>query len=983
MTSDSQQQRFIIEAREHLATLTSAIVNLERGNSDPKEHVDNILRAAHSLKGGAGFSGLTAIEQLTHTMETAVENVRDGRIALDAAVVDVLLFAIDRVSVLIDDVEHSNAADISAPLERLQSLSSLNLITQAGPSQVQVSPLKTSAMDRTTAVESEFPISRSVLDAWQSNESHLYGVKFDWFECERGFSLSPLDVTLRLQRGGTVLDARMEPSGPPFSSGLPTAPLWYWTIISSPLPPDAFAQQLEIPCAAILRLENVANKPRAKQPEAPATAAKPQPGAGSLRIPVSLIDRMMGLAGELVLVRNQATRSTIAGSTQQRQLLRRLDALTNEMQDAALRMRMQPVGTLFDRFPRLVRDLSRQLGKQIEIEISGSDVELDKTVLENLADPLTHMVRNCCDHGIESPEHRLAAGKPARGVIRLSARQERGQIVVQIRDDGKGLDRDAIKRKALQQGVRQREELDRMSDRQVYELVLMSGFSTAAKVTDLSGRGVGMDVVRSNLEQIGGVVEIDSVFGEGATFTLRLPLTLAILPCLLLACEGRRFAVALRDVEEVVLLRPEDGKTRIECADEEEVLRLRGQLVAIARLKEVLARREPLGPATYRQILKKYHNADGRANQQYVVILRFGARRFGLLVDDCLGSEEMVVKPLHPLLRPLGVYGAATILGDGSVALILSSEGLARHSGIVHRSDAMKLPPPPDADSMRDKSALLMFRHGPSELLSVPLGDVRRIVAIRSDQIEQVGPREMVAVDNVPTNVVRLDRFLKLSPCEQTGSLFMIMPRQSSMPLGLLASEIVDVNTIMLLLDERAYRADGILGSGLVNGQITLFLDLCRITQMWELEHGGAKSLPAPTRKRILVTEDTEFFRRLVTSYLISEGHEVSAAGNGQEALDLLANQSFDLLVSDIEMPILDGLALARSVRQDARLNRMPLLALTSLSADADRERALAAGFDAYEVKLSRESFIETVQNLLGAGRHQQHTIVAGALPHA
>jgi two-component system chemotaxis sensor kinase CheA len=688
---------------------------------------------------------------------------------------------------------------------------------------------------------------------------------------------------------------------------------------------------------------------------------------------------MMGLAGELVLIRNHAKHSAGQANTDQRQLMRRLDSITNELQDAALRMRMQPVGTLFDRFPRLVRDLARQLGKQIDLQITGTEVELDKTILEMLADPLTHLVRNCCDHGIEMPDQRTRAGKAPAGRISLTARQERGQILIQIRDDGRGLDWEAIKRKALQQGVKRSDELDRLSERQLYDLILLSGFSTADKVTDLSGRGVGMDVVRTNLEQVGGIVEIDSVPGQSATFTLRL--TLAIMPCLLLRCDGQRFALPQRDVQEIVMLDPADRRPGIECSNDEEVLRLRDRLLPVTRLGEVLSKRRPFTAATWAEIIPKYHGTDAAAGVIYVAVLKVGPQRFGLAIDALLGSEEVVVKPLHPLLRPLGVYSGTTILGDGGVALILNAEGLARHSGIAYRTLQQELPALPVSPEADKPQALLLFRCGAVELLGMPLDAVRRVLMIATDQIEQVGDRELVNVDGAAINVLRLDRFLSLSPCPQRNTLFLILPRHTRAPVALLASEIVDMPTQLLRLDDQSYRADGVLGSAMIRGQIAIFLDIYRLVEMWELGYGVARpALPGPAGKRILVVEDTQFFRQLTASYLQNEGHEVVAAVDGNDGMMKLAAEMFDLVVSDIEMPVMDGLAFASHIRRDPRFDRLPMLALSSLSGDEDREAALAAGFDAYEVKLDRHSFLTKVDELLTRGRPT--TLVRGGSFH-
>lgn len=964
-------QRFVVEAREHLARMTRAIMALEQAPSDSAAHLQEIYRAAHSLKGEAGFSGFGNIERLTHAMESVVENIRDGVVAANSPVVDTLLQAIDVVGSLVDDALHSNSVDISEALDRLGAIPSSGTtdgrtdgLATAGRAVRKPNELQPVG---SIAEPSEFPISHHVIHAWRHHTAFLYGIKLDWFECERGFHIEPLDVVRRLQQVGVVLDSRMELSGPALTDGLPTAPLWYWAILSSELAPADFARQLGIPCAAIVKLENIDNGPRTQADASDVKMRTPAPPS-SLRIPITLIDRMLGLAGELVLIRNQANHSMDAVDVHSRQVMRRLDAITNELQDAALRMRMQPVGTLFDRFPRLVRDLARQLGKQIEVVMTGTEVELDKSILEMLADPLTHLVRNCCDHGIEMPDQRVRVGKPPGGKIQLTARQERGQILVQIRDNGRGLDQDAIKRKALQQGVRQADELDRLSERQLYDLILLSGFSTADRVTDLSGRGVGMDVVRTNLERIGGIVEIDSVAGVGATFTLRLPLTLAIVPCLMLRNADQRFALPQRDVEEIVRVSPTDPRSCIECSHDEELLRLRGGLLPLARLGEVLGRRQPHNSATRAEIIAHFHHPSFPVTTVYVVVARVGSERFGLIVDDVLGSEEIVVKPLHPLLRSLGVYTGATILGDGGVALILSVEGLARHSGVSYHSVPESALQP--AMNTIEPQSLMVFRHGASELMAIPLSCVRRVVRVESDRIERVGDRELINVDGAAINVLRLDQFLSVSECRRGGTNFLILLRIANAPVGLLASEIVDTPNLTVNMDRLAYQADGVLGTAMIHGQIALIMDIQRLIEMWNLSHGNLQpALPGLPSKRILVVEDTQFFQRLISKHLEQAGYQVVTATDGRDGLSKLLGGTFHLVVSDIEMPVMDGLDFARQVRSDKRVADTPLLALTTLSGETDRRRVLEAGFDAHEVKFDRRSFLTTVHSMLAAVR--------------
>ncbi len=978
----SHSQRFVIEAREHLAGMTSGLIALERGEGDPRAHFEHLLRSVHSIKGGAGFTGRGNIEGLSHALETVLENIRDGHVPPTPEVIDILLCALDRVSAMIDDLEHSEQTDISELLERLRPLIEASASRTERSVSTAVaessSALPLTRLTKSSAQPSEFPLSEYVLAAWQ-RAGFLYGVKLDWFACERDCHLAPLEVAKRLEQAGNVLDSRLDVTGPPLDEGLAGPPLWYRAIIASSLSAEQFAQRLGIPCAAIVRLERVESVP-AERAAGPMPGVQPRPdkkpggspaaAGGSLRVPVSLIDRMMGLAGELVLVRNQAMQTADPAMVQLRQLMRRLDSVTSELQDAALRMRMQPVGALFDRFPRLVRDVARQLGKQIDIEISGSEVELDKTILETLSDPLTHLVRNSCDHGIELPDERVRAGKPPAGRISLSASQQRGRVLIQIRDDGRGLDREAIMRKALERGVKREEELDRLSDRQVYDLILMSGFSTAARVTDLSGRGVGMDVVKTNLERIGGVLEIDSSAGQGTVFTLSLPLTLAIVPCLLLAGDGQRYALPLRDVEEIVLLEPGAGRLRIECSHDEEVLRLRGRLLPVTRLGEILNRRRPFTSDTRSEIIAAHHPAAGELKRAYVAVLKIGSQRFGMVVEELLGSEDIVVKPLHPLLRPLSIYGGATILGDGRVALILSGDGLARHSGVAQRSTVHEAPALPAPEQEVESQTLLVFRYGPAELLALPLSSVRRVVTIRRERIERVGERELINIDGAAINVLRPDRFLDLSPCGDRDALFLILPRRGGSPAGLLASEIVDTPTLPLQLDTQACRADGVLGSMMIRDQIAIFLDMDRLLEMWDQAADVPRAaLPAGPRKRILVVDDTQFFRQLIRNHLENAGHEVVVAANGSEALARLADASFDLVVSDIEMPVMDGFTFARRVREQSEFVGLPLLAVTTLNTEESRNRAMACGFDAYEIKLDRRSFLSCVEGLLERGR--------------
>jgi two-component system chemotaxis sensor kinase CheA len=711
--------------------------------------------------------------------------------------------------------------------------------------------------------------------------------------------------------------------------------------------------------------------------------------SNTIRIPVALVDRLMTLAGEVVLVRNQALRSSMVNDSTWRPMVQRLDAVTAELQDAVLRTRMQPVGNLFGKFPRMVRDLAKQLGKQIKLEVSGTEVELDKTILEALSDPLTHLIRNCCDHGVEAVDQRLAAGKPVEGRIQLSARHLGGQIYIEVRDDGRGLDAEKIKRKALEQGLRSSAELARLGEKDLLGLILLPGFSTAAEVTDLSGRGVGMDVVKTNLERLGGVLEIDSRSGLGTAFSLRLPLTLAIIPCLVVTVGPERYAIPQKDLEELVCLHANHSRRRIEYAHDQEVFRLRDRLLPLVRLGEVLRRPAPFTAATRADILRHHAprevasegrrspgqsemtpNAQEQTVPVYFAVVKVGSQRFGLIVDTILTTEEIVVKPMHATMKGLASFSGATIMGDGRVALILSIEGIARHAGVSFEVGQEQAVTAPDQLSRNETQTVLLFKYGPQEQFAVPLAMIRGIEMVRTSKIEHVGTREFLTVKGISTPVVRLDQFLSVSSCVNQEHMFLLLPKNVRRPFGLLLSAVIDTEALAIDLNPDALEADGLIGSAIIRGQMTLFLDIHRLADLMEARNRSPSAAsPAGHRhgqkKRILLVEDTQFFRQLVKGYLEAIGHEVTTANNGVEGLERLDQQSFDLVVSDIEMPGMDGWTFARRIRQRPDGASLPLLALTTLNNEADRQRAAACGFDRYEVKIDRDRFLSAVDGLL------------------
>jgi two-component system chemotaxis sensor kinase CheA len=518
-----------------------------------------------------------------------------------------------------------------------------------------------------------------------------------------------------------------------------------------------------------------------------------------------------------------------------------LNSVTSELQETIMRTRMQPIGTVFSRFSRMVRDLSRKLGKQIEFSTEGDEVELDKNMLEAIADPLTHLVRNACDHGVEAPEVRIASGKPAEGKVTLSAYHESGQVHVDIKDNGKGVNPEVIRRKVLEKNLKTESELVHVSEQELVNMIFLPGFSTAAAITDVSGRGVGMDVVKTGVEKFGGTVSITSVEGEGSTVKLRLPLTLAIIPSLIVQSGNERFAIPQVNLEEVVCLYDDDVINLIECAGSIEVYRLRDFLLPMVRLREALERVEAFDADALSEVTEK--NARGRKELAVkrkeaedlghplhvsinFAVLRAGNTRFGLIIDRIIGSEEIVVKPMHRAVKDISLYSGATVLGDGQVAMILDAMGLARHYNVRDVSDNREEKKNVVSLESGETRSLLLFSNGGSEQFGISMQDVKRIEAVETSRIERIGSQEYIALDGVSTRVVRLEDILSVESSCQPENMFFLIPQNVRRPYGLLIERLIDSGHYEIKLNRESYLADGVEGTALIKNRMTILVNL-------------------------------------------------------------------------------------------------------------------------------------------------------------
>lgn len=600
------------------------------------------------------------------------------------------------------------------------------------------------------------------------------------------------------------------------------------------------------------------------------------PNDASIRIHVSLLDSLMTLAGELVLSRNQLLQSISAQGIKGAEAVgQRIDLITSELQEAIMLTRMQPIDNAFKKIPRVVRDLSDQLDKQIELNILGKDVEIDKTIIEAINDPLTHLIRNAVDHGIEPTEVRRKTGKPDRGKVTIRAFHEAGQVVIKIEDDGKGIDGDALVALAVKAGLVSVEQAQAMPDKEKIGLIFQPGLSTAREITNVSGRGVGMDVVKSSLDKLGGQIEITSDLGSGTAFSMKLPLTLAIIPCQVVTTEGERYAIPQANLEELVRIPAHQVKDRIEIVGNAEVVRLRDNLLPLVRLADVLGinrtyrasadgkvkserrqliadrrsqrspaltneRGAPLTKSPTRETVDRERTIGDRRKAAEsalnIVVVSAGALTYGLIIDQLQDSEEIVIKPLGRHLQNCQGYAGATIMGDGRIALILDINNLARMAqltsvdgedkgaGITSQGVALN----------SDSRSALVFRSSAKEQFCVHLDRVERIEQVRTKDIEILGKKRVMQYRGGSLTLITIDDVATVQPIQDRDNLLVIVFSMESRSIGLLVNGPIDTREIPLHVDDETLKQYGISGSTIINKQTTMLIDIDEIVSEYQ-----------------------------------------------------------------------------------------------------------------------------------------------------
>lgn len=660
-------------------------------------------------------------------------------------------------------------------------------------------------------------------------------------------------------------------------------------------------------------------------------------GPATLRVNVDTLEHLMTMVSELVLTRNQlleiARRQDDSGL---KAPLQRLSLITAELQDGVMKTRMQPIGNAWSKLPRIVRDLSADLGKKIELVLEGEDTELDRQILELIKDPLTHMVRNCADHAIEEPEERLALGKPEAGIIRVSAYHEGGSVTIAITDDGRGMDVARIRRKAVQRGLATEAEIERMSEAQVLRFIFHPGFSTTDTVTAISGRGVGMDVVKVNVDAIGGVVDVASVAGAGTAITIKIPLTLAIVSALIVASGEKRFAIPQIVVRELVRVKT-TGEHRIERINSSPVLRLRDRLLPIIALANVMDK------------------ASEVVEDGFIVVTQVGERQFGILVDSVFHTEEIVVKPMSTKLRHIPLFSGNTILGDGAVVLIVDPNGVARLVGAVTAQEEAVPAASGDAVSAIERTTMLVFRTGEDSLKAVPLSLVTRLEEVEAELFENGGGRILLNYRGKLMPIVPVEGV----SIRETGLQPLVIFSEGELTMALAVDAIVDIVEEVLDVEMLAMVEQGVVGSAIIRGRATEILDLAHYLPKANPNWLRGRRDDAASGPHVLLIEPSDFLREMLIPVLKASGMRVTHSSDIAMAPGLAAGQAdLGAVIVDLDRDAEAAFALAGRLRAESKHAGLRIIGLATLPTPELHVAASHAQLDEVVTKFDRRALI-------------------------
>lgn len=992
---DDLLQEFIAETIESLAEIDQQLLELE-ATPENEDLIRSIFRTLHTIKGTCGFLGLTRMEGVAHASETLLGKMRDRKLSFTPTIGTALFEALDRLKDIVEAVElNQNYTDPTPDQDLVNLLLALSEEAAESPPEApaeeviesefvenfepQESPEDVSSKETSPASEAPQKDISSSAEKILGDEVPIDQLDDLFADINTPHKEKAAQDASQDASQGDEPEATQDPSQEESKAAdegdssqaepLNEAPAVTPTETASSPPQDS-PKSPEPPSPPTNQApstdgKNLAQspksveiepvKPQTKAPQRPATDANQ-----SIRVGLNVLDNLINLVSELVLTRNQLVQ--LFQAEKQNQIvdtaLSRLSYITAELQDEVMKTRMQPIDSAWIKFPRMLRDLTRDSSKKINLVQEGGSTEVDRQVLELIKDPLTHMIRNSADHGIETPDVRKESGKPEEGTIKIKAYHEGGHIIMEMSDDGHGLDSQKLKSKAIEKGLFTPLEAGSMSERQLQSVIFMPGFSTAAAVTNVSGRGVGMDVVRSNIEKLGGSIDLSSTLGKGTNFTVKIPLTLTIISAVILEVRGERVAVPQISITELHRIGSRSTK-RIEFVKDTAVLRLRDELIPIIDLAQEIG----MPP-----IIDKDNTAD-----TYVVITRIGATQFGIVVDKIFDTQEIVVKPLSKMIGDIKLFSGSTILGDGSIVLIIDPNTLASkitdnrnadlnaaNNQIVKKSKEL------------DKTLLLIF-DAHQKRYGIPLCLVSRITEYNIHNVERLENLYIIHYNDTLLPIVFLNGTppaLEPDALDENGDphpgnfpMLVFSDRGRSMAIAI--EEIISIEDLRLEIEFSA-KTTGALGSTIVNDTTTLIIDIeyyiKSVFPNWFDDDSPNRSRMTE-KPRLLFVEDSSFFKNLMIPLFSLSGFQIVMVDNGVEGLKVLEeDKNFNAVVTDIEMPEMDGYEFAQEIRKRSSLVHMPIIALSSKVSEEDVQHGIECGFTSHLSKTDQKVILEVLE---------------------
>ncbi|KAF1079274.1 MAG: Signal transduction histidine kinase CheA [Candidatus Rifleibacterium amylolyticum] len=1007
-------QCYLAESIEHLEGIEPLLLQLETASTDEKAGIINqVFRAAHSIKGSSGMFGFTRIHELSHRIEWLLDSIRSCQISISADLIDLLLSSFDRLRYLIDHSANSNEIDISAVCNQLDEILETVKTPKAESSAVA---------GRAQPTLFSLPW-QEIADAQSSGWKVFFG-RIDLVKDIDEQDKSLCDFFKYLDSFGTLVLCEFDFAAFEESASANAYRLPFEFVYYSEMEAEELADMLEVPARVFYKLESQAEKSVSdNQNEDIDSAAMAQslalPASNgilpvqveeksepTLRVKVSLLEDLMNLAGELVLSRNQLREGLNRNDMRAIRISgQRMGQVTTELQETIMMTRLQPLDRVFSKFPRMIRDLSRQLGKEISLTMEGREVELDKALIEGLGDPLTHMVRNAVDHGVEAPQERQAIGKSNPARIKIQAFYEASRVIIEVSDDGRGIDGDKVCAKAVERGLLALEKARSLSSKEKQNLVFMPGLSTAEKVSELSGRGVGMDVVKANIDSLGGKVEIISELGRGSSFRIKLPLTLAIIPSLILSTSGEIFAIPQLNVVEMLMIPAEMVKRKIEVIGDQEVLVLRGKLLPLISLNSFLGgernfsdsesgkekrdrrrrladRRSPhyqsngviskpdVSDLPQRENGRRYH----AASDINVVIVTTGSFSYGIVVDKPLFTEEIVVKQLGSDLKGLAEYSGATIMGDGRIALIIDVFGLATRANIMgqqHTISTAMVETTVDSRLDADTVPFLAFRYGGPQTLVLPLFLVDRLEKVQLREIVACGGWKAIQHGDKILPVFMVSDITDIEPLRNDQECGVIVIRVRDREIGLIAALPIQVIELNPAVDNTVLRQPGIGGSMAWGSKSVLFVDIWEILARQRPELLDFSHESAYTNERapeLLVLEPSDYFSNQLRLQLENHGYAVKLVRSWREIDDCLAAEvGYKALMADARVLQRDNFANIRRLRAEKKLNGTRVVALRNSFKDCDNDLTTEGIVEVFQ-KLENQNLAEWLNSALPTG---------------